>query len=75
MDPCYLIEREGPLYLSVRKLAGHEFHWQADVNKAVRFVDRDQCDLAMMAIRQLREDLFPVSLPMPKPVEHLWCQR
>ena len=44
-----------------------------DHNQAIRFDSRDQADLVMMTIRQLRGDLFPSCLTrVPCAVEHMW---
>lgn len=71
----WLIEMQGPSYLSVRHAGGYEFFWTDDPYKALRFFDREQADLTMMAVRQLRGDLFPACLPrVPCAVEHGWLQ-
>lgn len=69
----WLIEMQGPSYLSARHLGGYEFHWDNDANKAIRFINQEQADLVMMAVRQMRPELFPSCLPRPiSAVEHCW---
>jgi hypothetical protein len=69
----WLIEMLGPCYLAVRQLGGYEFYWSREHSEGIRFADRGQADMAMMAIRQLRGDLFPACLPdSPRAVEHMW---
>lgn len=69
----WLIEMQGPAYMAARQLAGYEFYWTEDVNKAIRFFNREQADTVMMTIRQLRDDLFPNCLiKAPCAVEHMW---
>lgn len=71
----WLIEGPGPCYLGVRQLGGYEFYWTADVFKGLKFSDREQGDMAMMCIRQLRGDLFPACYAtVPRAVEHVWVQ-
>ncbi len=75
-DRCsWLIEMPGA-YLSARRLGGYEFFWTTEPNLALRFHDKDQADLAMMAIRQLRPELFfgyvDGKASWFKPVEHRW---
>jgi hypothetical protein len=71
----WLIEMQGPAYMAARQLAGYEFYWTEDVNKALRFFDREQADTVMMTIRQLRGDLFPVCLTrVPCAMEHMWIR-
>lgn len=73
MGTWWLVEMQGPSYLAVRHCGGYEFHWNDDPNKAIRFWNREQADLTMMAIRQLRGDLFPACLPRGMcAVEHTW---
>lgn len=70
----WLIEIHSAAYLAVRCM-GHQydFYWTEDHAKALRFLDEDQADLTMMAIRAIRPDLFPAALPRaPRPVEHKW---
>ena len=74
MDTWWLIEMQGPAYLSARHCGGYEFFWTDDVYKAIRFAFRDQADLTMMAVRQLRGDLFPPCLVrVPCAVEHVFA--
>lgn len=73
-DPgfCWLIEAPGPAYLAARCI-GHqyEFHWTADANKALRFVNETQADFTMMAVRVLVPGLFPSVLPQaPRAMQH-----
>ena len=69
----WLIEMQGPAFLGVRHLGGYEFFWTEEVNQALWFLDRAQADLVMMAVRQLRGDLFPTCLTrIPCAVEHIW---
>ena len=69
----WVIEMQGPVYLSARQLGGYEFYWTADVQSAIRFFEGAQADMVMMAVRQLRPDLFPACLPTPiRAVEHEW---
>lgn len=68
---CWLIEMQGPSYLSVRHSGGYEFNWTDDVYQALRFANQEQADKVMMAVRQLRGDLFPPCLTrVPCAVEH-----
>ena len=71
---AWLIEAPGQMYLSVRKLAGHEFHWTKDHDKAIRFFSQEQADLVMMAVREERPDLFAFAqlLGEARPIEHGW---
>lgn len=73
----WLVEAPGPRYLAVRKLAGYEFHWTDDANKALRFNDQEQADLTMMGIRELAPALFAFAalLGDPRPIEHGWVDR
>jgi hypothetical protein len=72
-ESWWLIEMQGPAYLAVRCLGGYEFHWTDDVYAALRFWSREQADMTMFAIRQLRGDLFPTCLTrVPCAVEHIW---
>ena len=71
---AWLIEVSGPHYLCVRNLNGkREFFWTRDHDRALRFASEDQADDAMMAIRELKRELFifPTGED-PKPVEHAW---
>ena len=69
----WLIEMMGASYLSARHLGGYEFYWTEDVHRAIRFINKEQADLMMMAVRQLRPDLFPICLPTPiQTTEHVW---
>lgn len=71
----WAIEMQGPAYLTVRHAGGYEFCWTEDIHKALRFENREQADLVMMAVRQLRGDLFPPCLTrIPCAVEHAWVQ-
>lgn len=63
MGTFWLIEMQGPSYLTVRHCGGYEFLWTDDSHNALRFHSREQGDLVMMAVRQLRGDLFPPCLP------------
>lgn len=67
----WLVEAPGPYYLSVRKMAHHEFFWSADPHRALRFYTLEQADNIMMALRHLRPDLFGFAknLRDPKPVQ------
>ena len=73
---AWLIEAPGQNYLAARKLAGYEFHWTVDHNKALRFFSKEQADLVMMAVRQLAPSLFAfaVNLGDARPVEHAWIK-
>lgn len=69
----WLIEMQGPAYLAARHLGGYEFYWTEQHNQAIRFYERSQADTVMMAIRQLRGDLFPACLTRaPCAIEHSW---
>ena len=61
-EPFWVIEMQGPSYLAARCLGGYEFYWDDDIHKAVKFFDRTTADTVMMAVRQLRGDLFPACL-------------
>jgi hypothetical protein len=70
---AWVIEMHSASYLGVRKLGCYEFFWTTDHRKALRFKDEEQADLLMMAVRELRPDLFPACLAEPaKPVLHGW---
>lgn len=71
---AWLIEAPGPNYLGTRKLGKYEFYWTRDHNKALRFYSKQQADDAMMAVRELDENLFGFAetLGEAKPVEHGW---
>jgi hypothetical protein len=69
----WVIEMQGPAYLSAHHLGGYEFYWTENHYDAIRFTTREQADLVMMAVRQLRGDLFPSCLPrVPCAVVHKW---
>jgi hypothetical protein len=69
----WVVEMQGPAYLSARHAGGYEFCWTDDHSKAIRFPTREQADLVMMAVRQLRGDLFPSCLTqVPRATEHAW---
>lgn len=74
MDQSFwIIEMQGPAYLAVRHLGGYEFYWTENVGAALRLPHREQADTLMMAVRQLRGDLFPACLTRaPCGVEHAW---
>lgn len=72
-DFAWLIEAPGPMYLRVQEL-GHryEFCWTDDPNAALRFFNREQAGLSMMAIREALPKLFAfaVNLRDPRPIQH-----
>jgi hypothetical protein len=69
----WLIEMQGPAYLGVQHSGGYHFFWTEDVNKALRLMDEVQADLLMMAIRELRPELFPTCLPRRIcATQHMW---
>jgi len=70
----WLIEMQGPAYLAVRHLGNmYEFHWTNDASTALKSPGKHQASLLMLAIRQLRPDLFPACLTSPiAPMEHGW---
>ena len=69
----WLIEMQGPSYLTARYGGGYNFMWTDDPNEAIRFIDKNQADLVMMSVRQLRPELFPNCLTRPiQPTEHAW---
>lgn len=71
--PFWVIEMQGPSYMATRRLGGYEFYWTDNIHDAIRFFYREQADLVMMTIRQLRGDLFPSCLTrVPCAVEHSW---
>lgn len=64
---------QGPAYLAAHHLGGYQFYWTDDPHKAIRFFLEDQANTVMMAVRQLRGDLFPACLIVaPRAVEHVW---
>src|SRR5579864_4144053 len=71
----WLIEMQGPAYLSVRHCGGYEFGWCMNHNgengwQVIRLANQAEADFVMMAVRQLRGDLFPACLPVgPRAVE------
>lgn len=66
---------QGPAYLAVRQLGSYEFYWTKKVNLALRLLDREQADTPMMAVRQLRDDLFPACLTRCAcATEHTWIK-
>ena len=70
---AWLIEAPGPSYLAVRELGGWAFYWSTEHTKALRFMNRQQADALLMAVRELRRDLFPDAYAhFPKAVEHGW---
>lgn len=70
-ETFWLVEMQGPAYLAARHLGGYEFYWTNDWTRAIRFASREQGDLVMMSVRQLRGDLFPACLTrVPCAVEH-----
>lgn len=70
---AWLIEMQGSSWLGARHLGGYEFYWTSDPYKAIQFVTKEQADLVMMAVRQLRPDLFPNCLPQPiQATEHIY---
>lgn len=72
-EAWWLIEMQGPSYLTVRHAGGYQFEWTDKVGNGLRFFSREQADMTMMAVRQLRGDLFPACLPrVPCAVEHVW---
>lgn len=73
-DFRWLIEAPGLRYLSVRKLAGHDFHWTRDHDAALCFKDQQQADYTLMALRQLAPPLFDFekTLGNASAVEHGW---
>jgi hypothetical protein len=50
---------QGPAFLSVKRSGGYRFEWRHDPYQALRFFNHEQADATMMAIRDLRPDLFP----------------
>lgn len=76
VDTFWLIEMQGPAYLATRQCGGYEFYWTEEVAQALRFAFREQADTTMMAVRQLRGDLFPACLTRtPRAVEHGFFER
>jgi hypothetical protein len=72
-ESFWLIEMQGPAYLTAHHSGGYEFRWTDQVNDAIRFYTREQADVVMMSVRQLRGDLFPTCLTwVPCAVEHMW---
>lgn len=57
------------LYVST---IGHQYHfdWTFEVRRALRFGDRNSADLAVMAVRSMRPELFPSLVPMPSYVKY-----
>lgn len=72
----WLIEAPGARYLGVRHVGRYEFYWTEDHAKALRLGDETQADLTMMAVRDLKPDLFAFTalLGDAKAVEHGWME-
>ena len=67
---AWVIEAPGPSYLAVWS---RQFYWSANHANALRFSDAKQADNVLMAVRELKPDLFPsVYAHFPKAVEHGW---
>lgn len=74
-DNQWRIEMQGPAWLTVRHSGGYEFCWTENENDSLRFDSRHHADLVMMAVRQLRGDLFPSCLTkVPCATEYFWKQ-
>lgn len=73
-DFAWLIEAPGQRYLAARHLGCYEFYWTDEHAKAIRFINQEQADQTMMAIRHLAPDLFGFekTLCNAQPVEHGW---
>lgn len=71
---AWLIEAPGHYYLAARTHSVHEFHWTQDSLKALRFANEEQADQAMMALREIKPELFMFArnLGEPRPIEHSW---
>lgn len=76
-DFAWLIEAPGRRYLGTRRLGCDEFYWTQDHAAATRFVSASQAHGVMMAVREIRPDLFAfeVSLGDARPIEHAWFPR
>lgn len=73
---AWVIEAPGPSYLAVRELAGRHFYWSADHSNALRFFNEKQADDVLMAVRELKPELFPDAYAhFPRVVEHGWMVR
>lgn len=71
----WLIEAPGQQYLTACKIgSSYTFKWTKDHLKALRFMNEEQADITMMAIRELDRELFgfAATLGDAKTVEHLW---
>lgn len=71
---AWLIEVSGPHYLCVRDVGNRRtFEWTRDHDAAIRFHSSQQADEVMMAVRELRRELFifPTG-EEARPVEHGW---
>ncbi len=73
MKFVWLIEMQGPAYLTVKKLGSYDFLWTDDATKAIQFTSQQQANDVMYAIRELRQDLFPLVLTRPiQATQHGW---
>ena len=69
---AWLIEAPGRKYLTVRNKGRFYFYWTDDPYRAIRFVDKYQCEFVASAIKELSPDLFTFE-PLPgvvRVVEH-----
>ncbi len=73
-DFSWLIEAPGPYYLGARKVGRYEFFWTDNPSRATRFMSAEQADGVMMAVRELKPDMFAfaVNLRDARPIEHGW---
>ena len=72
-EVSWLIELAGPCYLQVVDRGGYYFQWHTDPHNAIRFSRKEDADLCMMAIREMRPELFPACLPVAPVVrEHVF---
>jgi hypothetical protein len=74
-DFRWLIEAPGTKYLAVRRIKTMaDFVWTSDHNTALAFRTKEQADDLMMAVRDLKPDIFGFerTLGNAAPVEHAW---
>lgn len=71
----WLIEAPGQNYLTVCKIGrSYTFKWTKDHLTALRFMNEEQADFTMMAIRELDGQLFAFAITLgdAKAAEHGW---
>ena len=72
----YWVIQNGPWQFAVQHIGGYEFCWadperMPDGKVILHFHSQHEADMTMMAVRQLRGDLFPACLPeVPRAVQY-----